>query len=233
MGAGVCRVVVGVVLGFVAGCASDEPLRPEPVPAPAAEAVAPEPAPPEPRPESEPPNNQAPTRAEPSVQPSVALMVVRLTPQGGVEVGQVTPRPIPWVDALVPYDARRHAPLGEAEPAVPAQRAGARLPDTREGPTVALDRPAPPARAVEPPHHIAVVARRCPEGGCVGDPLVHELLLDPPGQVHGDVVDAYSAGGAVWRVPHLGPGTTWEIVRAEPRPARLGRWTAGRWEPAR
>ncbi len=55
-------------------------------------------------------------------------------------------------------------------------------------------------------------------------PVVSQVLLDPPGMSRGDVVDPWTAGGALWRAPYLGPGTRYRVVRLSPAPGLLATW---------
>ncbi len=147
----------------------------------------------------------APATVQRAPSPTTALMVVRLTLAGEVQVGVVRQKPIPWRDALIPYTP----PAGLSTRATPA-----------DGVRPGLPTPRPVESTWDAPHHQLVVVVRVP-----GRPAqARALLLDAPGRTQGDVVDPWSTGGAVWRLPWYGAATTYEVVRMSPRPAILARW---------
>lgn len=161
------------------------------------------------------PPNQVPAPATPppatrlqvgsAAAPATALLAVRLSLAGGVSVGAVHPKPIPWRDPLRPYEA----PTFAADPAGGDEQ-------LRPG----THRPmAPPSAHDAAQLELLLVTR--PPGGA---PVAHPLLLAAPGHVHGDVVDPWTTGGAVWRAPWFGEGTAYEVVRAAPDPTVLARW---------
>ena len=147
----------------------------------------------------------APVTATSVTSPGTALLAVRLTPSGEVAVGAVRPKPIPWREALTPYTP----PPGLA-------RAPSEAGSVRSGSPGVTRAPA----ADDAPHYILVVVVRAPGV----DPQARSLLLDAPGHSRGDVVDPWTTGGAVWRMPWYGAGTTYEVVRVSPRPTVLARW---------
>jgi hypothetical protein len=147
----------------------------------------------------------APATVQRAASPTTALMVVRLTLAGEVHVGAVRPKSIPWREPLVPYSppaglATGTAAADDVRPGAQTPRPLDALPDTAH-------------------HHLAVVVRIPGR-----PPLARALLLDAPGHTRGDVIDPWTGGGAVWRLPWFGPATTYEVVRMSPAPAVLARW---------
>lgn len=142
-------------------------------------------------------SQEVPLKEPGAHQPGTALLVVELSPQGGVRIGAVRPKPVLWVDPLVPYDPALHEPGQSFDPRQdPHDRSGAQR------------------------WELAVVARRADQH------LVTSLhLLAPGADTGGDVLRTWDSGGAVWRAPWLGEGTSYEVVRTWPAPAvRLSTW---------
>jgi len=141
---------------------------------------------------------------EQAAQPvQTALMIVRMTPKGELSVGDLQPRPIAWVDATIPYSAKLHD-----------------TPRTTPEATPEVVKPAP-----APFWDLAVVVEH-PDRAA---PLVTALEVMAPKTTQGDVLDPWQMGGALWRVPWLGEGTRYRVVRTAPTPTlELARWEGGR-----
>lgn len=122
--------------------------------------------------------------------PTTALLAVRLSPRGEVVIGAIQPRQTRWADPLLPFDPARHAPTDTLDPSLP-------LPD-------GADR-----------WELALVAR----ADALSAPLVAPLLLlAPDHNPGGDLTNEWHSGGALWRAPWAGPGTTYEVIRVSPGP---------------
>ncbi len=151
--------------------------------------------------------HEAPVTQSAVTSPGTALMAVRLTRLGEVFVGAVRPKPVPWHGALSPYSppAGLSSGVSGTDDVRPAAPGVGRAPMDED------------ARL----HTLAVVVR-APDRS----PMARILLLDAPGHAHGDVVDPWTTGGAVWRLPWYGSETEYEVVRLSPRSAILARWPA-------
>jgi hypothetical protein len=138
-----------------------------------------------------PANTQAAPLHKPALTaPTTALLVVRLSPRGEVTLGAIQPRQTRWTDPLLPFDPARHAPTATLDPSLP-------LPD-------GADR-----------WELALVAR----ADALPAPLVAPLLLlAPDHSPGGDLTNEWHSGGALWRAPWAGPGTTYEVIRVSPGP---------------
>ncbi len=137
--------------------------------------------------------------------PATALLAVRLTQRGEVVVGDVRPKPVAW-----------RGPLSVYEP--PPGLARTRAENIRPGAERTVEIPT----SESAPHYQLVVVARAPGRPAMSWPL----LLDAPGGGRGDVIDPWTASGAVWRVPWYGAATRYEVVRVAPRPAVLATWPA-------
>lgn len=127
--------------------------------------------------------------------PQTALMAVRMTPKGELSVGHVQPRAIPWTDPLLPHPPKRHEASAEAD----------------------ADGKQPAA----PFWDLAIVVEH-PEREA---PIAVALEVMAPETEHGDVVDPWQQGGALWRVPWLGEGTRYRVIRTSPAPTlELATW---------
>jgi hypothetical protein len=150
-------------------------------------------------------------------------MAVRLDEGGGVSILGVTPKPMRWRAPLVPFEPALHSTAGwDAAPAARgpgalSMRVGAA--DPRAGATI-------PGRRSAGRETLAVLVDRC-RGvtACSGDPMVHHLHLSGA-RADGDVLGVRRTGGAVWRVPHIGDGTRYRIVRLGEPPRVVAHW---RW----
>ncbi len=148
----------------------------------------------------------------PAPETRTALLSVGLERNGGVALHTIVVKPIDWNGTTVPYDPSIHEP--------PSGRAGwtPRVVDAPDLDSPLLGSGGDSTTRVVPDTHAhrgaLVVAHPSRPS-----PSVVPLSWGQPGEGHGDVVDRWAEGAAIWRAPWYGEGTEYRVLRIHPGPS--------------
>lgn len=142
-----------------------------------------------------------------------ALLSVSLFADATARIEMVVPKQVAFVEPLVAFDARLHAPQRERlhvdTSPLAATGPGALVPGSG---AVGVQNIAPVPQLPPGPSFGAIVIRH------PSQPLPRVARLDwgRPGEGGGDVADRWQSGAVIWRAPYYGPGTHYSIVRTTP-----------------
>ncbi|MFH1812495.1 MAG: hypothetical protein ABIJ09_27430 [Pseudomonadota bacterium] len=157
----------------------------------------------------------APSHLAPLDPPTTALLVVNLSPEGGVTIAEARVRPTPF--RLASAASPRHPGLTLAA-GVPSLHGPATTvhPDTGVPPPPTNSQiPVPPGALQTDACSLVVEHPQRPQ------PVVLPLDLGAPGEGGGDVRDRWQDGSVILRAPFFGPGTHYSIVRGEAASTRV------------